>query len=257
MRADENPNQRLYDTNYAPSQLEPPSGTAWDRQLVELRMRLIRKHGTGKDVLDLCCGTGSYLIPNLSLFRSVVAVDFSETMLKALRSRLPASPSARVDIRHEDAQELSLADDTVDFVWSYTALYYVPDLPRTLYHVARVLRPGGHAALELGNSRSLNQIVSVRQHRETGAVRPYYRPYSELRRLLADAGLTTVEWHAFQLLTMYGAPRSLRALSPLFSARWKTVVGFQVGGRSIDEWVSGSRPLRHLAFRHLVLVRRP
>jgi ubiquinone/menaquinone biosynthesis C-methylase UbiE len=251
-----NPNREIYDRNYTAAQLELSPTTAWDRYLVDLRMELIRRHGTGKDVLDLCCGTGSYLLPNLDRFRSAVAVDFSSTMLDALRARLGGIVPDKLVVFEQDAQDLSLASESVDFVWSFTSLYYVPALDRALGHVARVLRPGGYAALELGNSHSLNELVSRVQHRATGSALPYTRPYPELRRLLEDAGLVCVEWRAFQLLTMYGTPRRLRMLSPLLSARWKSVMGRRVRGRLVDEWISGAWPFRHLAFRHLVVARK-
>jgi ubiquinone/menaquinone biosynthesis C-methylase UbiE len=252
-----NPNREIYNSGYTPAQLDISLSTAWDRYLVELRMELIRRYGTGKDVLDLCCGTGSYLLPNLDRFRSAVAVDFSRTMLDALRARLGGTVPAKLIVVEEDVQELSAPGESVDFVWSYTSLYNVPALDRTLGHVARVLRRGGYAALELGNSHSLNELVSRQQHRDAGASRLYSRPYGELRRLVADAGFVCVEWRAFQLLTMYGTPRRLRLLAPLFSARWKTVLGRRVRGRIVDEWISGAWPLRRVAFRHLVVVRKP
>ena len=251
-----NPNREIYNRNYTAAQLAPAVSTPWDRYLVDLRMRLVREHGAGRDVLDLCCGSGVYLLPNLPLFRHATAVDFSSTMLDALREAAGDPPPENLTVTEEDAQELSLPDASVDFVWSYTSLYYLPRLDRALAHVARVLRPGGRAALELGNSRSLNELVVREQHRDAGWARMYCRPYGALRRLLDESGLRPVEWHALQLLPMYGAPRRLRPLAPLLSPRWKNVLGRVVAGRAADEWLSGVEPLRRLAFRHLVLVER-
>jgi ubiquinone/menaquinone biosynthesis C-methylase UbiE len=252
-----NPNQEIYERNYTAAQLDLSPTTAWDRYVIDLRMELIRRYGTGKDVLDLCCGTGSYLLPNLERFRSAIAVDFSSVLLDALRARLGGTTPDNLVVIEEDVQDLSLPTETVDFVWSYTSLYYLPALDRALGHVARVLRPGGYAALELGNSHSLNELVGRVQHRDTGSARLYSRPYGELRRLLSAAGLVCVQWRAFQLLTMYGAPRRLRVLSPLLSARWKGLMGRSVHGRLLDEWVSGAPLCRRFAFRHLVVVRKP
>jgi ubiquinone/menaquinone biosynthesis C-methylase UbiE len=253
----ENPNRDIYTRAYTAAQLELHPGTAWDAHLVDLRLSLIRELGTGKDVLDLCCGSGAYLLPNLERFRSAVAVDFSPTLLEALRERLGSDPPLRPTLIEADVQELPLPDTSVDFAWSYTSLYYVPALDRALAHVARVLRPGGHAALELGNSQSLNEIVSAAQHRDAGSARLYARPYSELRQLVTATGLEILDWRTFQLLTMYGAPRRLRLLGPLFSARWKSVLGRQVAGKMLDEWLSSTPPLRRFAFRHLVVARKP
>jgi ubiquinone/menaquinone biosynthesis C-methylase UbiE len=250
-----NPNAGIYDRNYAAQQLDLPT-TPWDRDLVALRLGLIRTHGTGRDVLDLCCGTGSYLLPELARFRSAYAVDFSTAMLDGLRARLPVVPET-LHILQEDAECLTLPDRCVDFAWSFTSLYYVPRLDRALTEVGRVLRPGGLAALELGNARSLNALVGRVQHEREGWAKHYLRPLGELRALVEAAGLEVVEWRSFQLLTMYGTPRPLLPLAPLLSARWKPVLSRRVAGRMLDEWISSAPGLRSLAFRHLVLARRP
>lgn len=249
-----NPNREIYNRQYTAAQLTPSRETPWDRRLVDLRTTLVRTYGANRDVLDLCCGTGAYVLPNLDVFRHATAVDFSSTMLAALRDAAGTPLPPNLTVQEEDVQELSLADESIDFTWSFTSLYYLPRLDRALDHVARVLRPGGHAALELGNARSLNALVGRIQHREAGWARMYPRSYGELRRLLATSGLDCVEWHVFQLLPMYGAPRQLRPLLPLLSARWKLPLGQVVAGRTVDEWLSGLPLLRAAAFRHLVLV---
>jgi ubiquinone/menaquinone biosynthesis C-methylase UbiE len=249
-----NPNIAVWAENYDPADLDRPPETEWDRYLHDLKTRLIRENGRGRDVLDLGCGSGAFLVPHLSLFRSAIAVDFSATMLAALRAKLPTPGDANLQILEDDAETLSLPNESLDFVWSYAALYYVPHLEAALAHVARVLRPGGRAALELGNSHSLNELVSQVQHRRLGWARPQYRPYHELRRAVAGSGLIPIEWRSFQLLTMYGTPRILLPLAPLLSSRWKHVMGRQLRGKSIDEWVSGAPGFRAVAFRHLVLA---
>jgi SAM-dependent methyltransferase len=157
-------------------------------------------------------------------------------------------------VLNDDVQTLSVPSESVDFVWSYASLYHVPNLEAALGHIGRVLRPGGRAAFELGNSHSLNELVCRVQHRRLGWAKPYHRPYRELRDAVAGAGLVPLEWRTFQVLTMYGTPRTLLPLAPLLSSRWKNVMGRQFRGKSVDEWVSGAPGLRAVAFRHLVLA---
>ena len=249
-------NREIYNTIYSSDQLRLPTGTPYDEQMVALRLSLVERYGTGKDVLDLCCGSGSYLIPMIDRLRSAIGVDFSRNMLTAFARRLAEHPAARVMLVEGDASALPLRSSCVDFAFSYTSLYYVPHVELAIGEVARVLRHGGHAALELGNRWSLNTLVARAQHRALGWAKQHLVSYAALVRYLAASGLAIVEWRAFQLLPMYGAPRSLRWLYPILSERWKHLLGTEVGGRMLDEWLSRSWPLRYFCFRHLFVVTR-
>jgi ubiquinone/menaquinone biosynthesis C-methylase UbiE len=246
-------NREIFNRNYTTSQVDLIGGDPVQRNLIAVRSDYVRRFAPGKDVLDLCCGTGSYLLPVLGDVRSAVALDFSSTMLDGLRERLDGDPPDHLTILEEDAAAMSVADSSVDFVFSWTSLYTVPDLERVLDEVRRVLRPGGVAALEVGNRWSVNDLVMNAQHRESGWAKPYPVPYPDLRRMFEDR-FAEREWRAFQLFNSYGTPRSLRVLAPLASARWAPLLGRRRGGRTLDERLSSL--VRPLAFRHIVLVER-
>jgi ubiquinone/menaquinone biosynthesis C-methylase UbiE len=249
-------NREIYNRNYSASQLDLVADDAVNQNLIAVRLDYVRRLGAGRDVLDLCCGTGSYLLPNLDQMRSAVAVDFSSTMLDGLRDRLGGSPPPKLTILEEDAGALSVPDASVDFVFSWTSLYYMPDLGRVLDEVKRVLRPGGVAALELGNQWSVNEIVSHVQHRQSGWAKPHHVPYPRLRRMVEDR-FDVRDWRSFQLLNSYGTPPRLRLLTPLTSERWAPLLGRRVSdGRTLDERLSSAPPLRPLAFRHIAVVER-
>jgi ubiquinone/menaquinone biosynthesis C-methylase UbiE len=248
-------NREIYNRNYSVSQLDLVADDAVNQNLIALRLDYVSRFGTGEDVLDLCCGTGSYLLPNLDRMRSAVAVDFSSTMLDGLRERLGGSVPDNLTILEEDAGDLSLADASVDFVFSWTSLYYMTDLARVLDEVRRVLRPGGVAALELGNRWSINTVISNAQHRQSGWAKPHHVPYRALRRMVAER-FDVRDWRSFQLINSYGAPRSLRLLACVSSERWAPVLGRRSGGRTVDERLSSAPPLRPLAFRHIAVVER-
>ncbi|MEA2478138.1 MAG: hypothetical protein QOJ07_60, partial [Thermoleophilaceae bacterium] len=121
-------NREIYNRNYSGRECDIGGGDsdALTREMVAMRSGYVRRLGHGRDVLDLCCGTGTYLLPDLASFRSAVAVDFSANMLDGLRARLPDPQPENLTILEEDAAELSLADASIDFAWSWTSLYYVP-----------------------------------------------------------------------------------------------------------------------------------
>jgi ubiquinone/menaquinone biosynthesis C-methylase UbiE len=250
-------NQRIFDEAYTPEQLDIRAQSALDRGMVELRQGLVRRYGHGHDVLDVGCGSGAYLRPHLPHVRSAVALDFSEKMLGGLSERLGDPPPDHVRLVKADARAMPLADATVDLAFSFTTLYLIPQADRAIAEMARVLRPGGHAILELGALWSLTTVISFEQHRDTGSARPYHLPYRALLRHVRDAGLDVVEWRSFQLVPMYGAPRRLRTLAPLFHPRWKAIAGRRVRGRMLDERAASMPFLRPLAFRHMVVARKP
>jgi len=250
-------NREIYERVYTPSSLALKPTSRYQRHMVALRLGLIEQYGAGRDVLDLCCGTGAYLLPMLDRVRSAVAVDFSRTMLDALRAAVPATAVTRPVIVQADARQLPMADASVDAVFSFASLYYVPEVWRAIAEVARVLRPGGHAALELGARASLNTVVNRVNHRDKGWAVPEHIPVSEMERAVAIAGLTVVAWRSFQLLPMYGAPRRLWWMYPILSGWWQAPLSVEAGGRMLDERISSLPGLRHVAFRHLVIARKP
>ena len=66
----------------------------------------------------------------------VVGIDVSERMVELQRER-------GIDAQVGDVQSLPFPDASFDAVSAQYMLYHVPDLPRGLSELARVLRPGG------------------------------------------------------------------------------------------------------------------
>jgi ubiquinone/menaquinone biosynthesis C-methylase UbiE len=252
-------NRVIYNRLYNAQGLGLKAASPYDAEMIGIRMGYNEKFGVGKDVLDLCCGSGAYLLPLVPKVKSAIGLDFSRSLLACLQRELDEGaplPPGHLRLIEGDAQQLPLRDEIVDYVYSYCSLYYLPHLDRSFAEISRVLRPGGVAALECGNLWSLNYPVNLAFHAESGWAKPFLAPYYKLRAYLKRARLQVVEHRVFQILPMYGTPRRLLPLMPLLSPRWKSLLGRKAGGKMLDEWLSGSWPLRHFAFRHLFLVRK-
>ena len=250
-------NRAIYNERYTPEQLEARPDNPFDQGLVELRHELIKRYGHGREVLDVGCGSGTYLRPHLADVRSAVGLDFSRTMLDGFRERLANPAPDNLRLVEGDARSIPLSDASVDLAFSFASLYYVPQVHLAIAEMARVLRPAGTAIFELGALWSLNTLICREQHRELGWARVYHIPYRAMKRNIRDAQLEVEEWRSFQVVPLYGVSRRLRPLLPLLHPRWKALAGRASRGRMLSEHVASVPFLRPVAFRHIVVARKP
>ena len=115
-----------------------------------------------------------------------------------------------------------MKDRTLDFVYSYTSLYHVPEVEFSLSEIGRVLRPRGYAVIELGNLCSINTIVCKVQYHH-GWAKPYHISYPKMLQYLEQANLEIVEYRAFQLLNTLVTPIELLYLFPFTNPFWKNI----------------------------------
>lgn len=119
----------------------------WDRmrsELVGKRLDQLSLFGLLDDrwvVGDLGCGTGQVSDMLAPFVREVVAIDESEAMLAAARSRLARRPN--VTLRTGAIEALPLEDGSLDAVVLFLVLHHVTDPGSGIHEVARVLKPGG------------------------------------------------------------------------------------------------------------------
>lgn len=102
---------------------------------VEAHLTCLPAHGK---ILDLCCGQGTLTARISKDGREVHGLDFSPEMIA--RARV-AAPKALID--EGDAQDLPYDDNSFDAVVNNFGMMHIPDQPKALREVARVLKPGG------------------------------------------------------------------------------------------------------------------
>jgi SAM-dependent methyltransferase len=68
-----------------------------------------------------------------------------------------------------DATALPIANATVDLVYSFGVLHYIPDTARAVREIHRVLRPGGRCLVMLYHRSSLNYYLNILFLRRLGA----------------------------------------------------------------------------------------
>jgi len=182
-------------------------------------------------------------------------VDFSHKQLLAASNRAQAAGLGIVRIVEADATRLPFADASFDTIFSIASLYYVPEVQQAIAETARVLRPGGVAILDLGNSLSLAVIVGKLCHRFYGWAKLYPIRYGKMLEAISNAQLAIEGHHVFQILPLFG-PRLVQALLPFSASLFKYPLGVTLNGRMLDCIISGAPILRHIAFRHLFILRK-
>src|SRR3984957_5930355 len=95
-------------------------------------------------VLELGCGTGILWRGSVKVPRGwrVILTDMSGGMLRETRATL-AQLGRSFTYMQADAQAIPFRDESFDAVIANHMLYHVPDIPRALGEVRRVLKPSG------------------------------------------------------------------------------------------------------------------
>lgn len=126
----------------------------YHRLIDELELGLVRRYGTGLDILEAGCGTGLLLAEAARVGRSAIGLDLSHGMLVRAKER-------GLRIVQGSLTALPLPDNSVDLVYSMKVLAHVPPIREAVAEMARVTRPGGHLLLEFYNPTSLRYLAKV------------------------------------------------------------------------------------------------
>jgi len=156
----------------------------------------------GLQVLEIGVGAGTDFVQWVRNGASVVGVDISSGSLSEARARVEAEGLSGGELLIADAEQLDFADDTFDVVYSYGVLHHLPDTPRAIREVHRVLKPGGEARMMIYHLPSWTGLLlwamygaarlrprltprqAIFDHLESPGTKAY--TLAEARRLLAD-----------------------------------------------------------------------
>jgi SAM-dependent methyltransferase len=104
----------------------------------------------GDAVLDVGAGSGTDVLITSRLVGPtgrVYALDMTAAMRAKLRANLARAGAANVEILDANAEAIPLPDESIDVVTSNGVLNLVPDKPRAVAEICRVLRPGGRVQI--------------------------------------------------------------------------------------------------------------
>ena len=126
----------------------------YHRMLDDLETDLVERYGTGKDVLEVGCGTGLILGRVRQFAKSASGIDLSGGMLAQAHAR-------NLAVGQASATALPIATASVDVAYSFKVLAHIPDITGAMAEMARVVKPGGWVLAEFYNARSVRRLVKA------------------------------------------------------------------------------------------------
>jgi SAM-dependent methyltransferase len=149
----------------------------------------------GERVLDVACGTGNATIEAVRAGAEAIGLDAAPRLIEVAQARAAAADVAATFVVG-DAQELPFADESFDCVLSVFGVIFVPEPPRAVAEIVRVLRPGGRALVSAWRPEGpINAMMRVLARAVTEAGGPSRPPFpwhdpDAVRELAAKHGAT-------------------------------------------------------------------
>lgn len=135
------------------------------------------KFSTSDRILELGCGNGEQWngrIENLPADYTLILSDFSVGMVKIVWEKYSGYPdmlAQRIDI-----QNIPFPDNCFDVVIANYMLYHVPDLPKALSEVKRVLKSGGIFYAATNGSEGMRAYL----HKAVKQVNPEINAFTDI-----------------------------------------------------------------------------
>lgn len=156
-----------------------------------------RVAGPGQMVLDLCCGQGTLTAMMADAGAVVTGLDFSQKMLSLARKSAP-----NADLREGDAAALPFGDRSFDAVVCNFGMMHLPDQPKALAEIRRVLRPGGRFTMATWAAPEASPAFgtvfgAIKAHADLSSAAPqpdlftFARP-DTAEQMMGDAGLRMI-----------------------------------------------------------------
>jgi len=141
-------------------------------------------------LLDLGCGTGFLTSGLLACTRPIIALDIALPMLQVTRTKL--ADTHGVSYLCADAEQLPLAEQIVNAVFSNLALQWCVNLDAVFSDIKRVLKPDGRLVFSTFGPQTLQELKAA--WAEVDGYNHVNDFYSEqqLSRFLRQAGYTEI-----------------------------------------------------------------
>jgi ubiquinone/menaquinone biosynthesis C-methylase UbiE len=133
------------------------SDNRWFQLYGQELLAMIPRGGT---LLDVGCGACELTTHLAGAFDTIVAIDFSDSMLAVARKRVDREKLSQINVMKGQATQFPIAANSVDVVLAYGVVQYcsATDLQAHLSECARVLKPGGRICWGLVPNARLRRL---------------------------------------------------------------------------------------------------
>jgi len=168
----------------------------------------------GERVIDVGCGRGQYLdrLAREGRVRALVGMDLSTGMLASVRKQWPEEREAPALV-NADAERLPVRDAAADVALAMHMLYHVPDIPRAIAELRRVVRPGGTALVAANAPGGLAELYRLRWDSIAAVAGQPVEPWNWFSRFNMENGAPMLR-AAFEHVDAHPLTRELRVPEP-------------------------------------------
>ena len=222
--------QEFYDSVYYGDSAANQSVPAHYRNLAE-RLAI----GRGTRIVDVACGTGTWLRAAHQRGASVAGIDISSKAIELCRQTLPDG-----EFHCGPAERLPFPDQYFDLVSCLGSLEHFVDPLAALREMVRVAKPDSAFILLVPNKDFLTRRLGLYGGTHQTVAKEVVRTLEEWRILFAQAGLTIEErWKDLHMLNRSWVMQSGPPLAPLRLAQavmlafWPLAWQYQVYHRCV------------------------
>jgi SAM-dependent methyltransferase len=156
-----------------------PVVRTWVGHATEMMLDLAQV-GTGARVLDIAAGDGDQSLlaaARVGPTGFVLATDIAPNLVALASQTAREKGLENLDARVMDAENLTVDDEAFDVVICRLGLFFLPNLPRALSEIRRVLKPAGRVGGIVISTPDKNPFLSVpisiiRRHAQLGPPLP-------------------------------------------------------------------------------------
>lgn len=198
--------QEFYDSVYYRN---PAASDAVPAHYHRLAERLAIRQRT--QVLDVACGTGTWLRAAHQRGASVAGIDLSSRAIEICRQTLPNG-----DFHCGPAERLPFPNGQFDLVSCLGSLEHFVDPLAALREMVRVAKPGAQFILLVPNKDFLTRRLGLYRGTQQTAAKEVVRTLTEWQALFAQAGLAIEErWKDLHMLNRSWVMQSGTLLAPV------------------------------------------
>lgn len=133
----------------------------WNRDYLDLILKRNNLKNI-KTLADIGCGKGymTYkLIPLLNNIQKCYGADIEETHIQDALRKSKHFPNISFDFKSQNAENLSIADDSVDLTVCQTLLLHVPEPLKVIEEMKRITKDGG-TVMAIETNNAINGLVA-------------------------------------------------------------------------------------------------